>query len=211
MTQPPSRGSASPPDSFSAALIARCRAGDEGAWSELLAQHRRRVFNIAYRFTGRHDAAEDLSQEIFLRVFRNLSKFEAGADFGRWLSSVARNHCIDHYRSVRRERMAMVDDELAYQSAPSATGDPSRAIEASEAREKLRAALGALAPKLREAVVLRDLMGLSYEEMAARLTLPAGTVKSRINRGREELAQVLRRAPGPRGPRTSRSPENSVR
>jgi RNA polymerase sigma-70 factor (ECF subfamily) len=176
-----------------AELLARCRSGDDAAWGELVTTHRRRVFNIAYRFTARHDAAEDLTQEIFLRVFRNLSKFEMSADFSKWLSSVARNHCIDHYRSVRRERMAMVDDEHAYTSAPAATGDPSRAIEAGEAREKLRVALGVIPEKLREAVILRDLMGLSYEEMASRLALPTGTVKSRINRGREELTQALRR------------------
>jgi RNA polymerase sigma-70 factor (ECF subfamily) len=176
-----------------AALLARCRAGDDVAWGELVTLHRRRVFNIAYRFTARHDAAEDLTQEIFLRVFRNLSKFETSADFSKWLSSVARNHCIDHYRSVRREKMAMVDDEHAYSSAPAATGDPSRAVEAGEARERLRVALAEIPVKLREAVILRDLMGLSYEEMADRLALPTGTVKSRINRGREELTQALRR------------------
>lgn len=87
----------------------------------------------------------------------------------------------------------MVDDELAFSGARASSGDPSRAVEANEARERLRVALSTIAPKLREAVVLRDLMGLSYEEMADRLALPAGTVKSRINRGREELTRVLRR------------------
>lgn len=193
MTKKPQRAEVEGALDPSAALVVRCRAGDDDAWNELIALHKRRVFNIAYRFTGRYDAAEDLSQEIFLRVFRNLSKFETGADFGRWLSSVARNHCIDHYRSMRRERLAMVDDEIAYQSAPSASGDPSRAVEAAEAKERLRGALESIAPKLREAVLLRDLMGLTYEEMAAKLSLPTGTVKSRINRGREELAAVLRR------------------
>mgnify|MGYP000901160298 CR=1 FL=1 len=175
------------------ALVARCLDGDGGSWETLVSKHRRRVFNIAYKFTGRHDRAEDLSQEIFLRVFRNLGKFDRDADFSKWLASVARNHCIDHYRSTRREQRTMVDDGLAYEQAPaSSASDPIRAIEAAEAKELLRRGLAQLPPKLREAVVLRDLRGLAYEEMAEQLGLPVGTIKSRINRGREELARALR-------------------
>jgi len=174
-------------------MVAQCLAGDGAAWEVLVEKHRRRVFNIAYKFTGRHDRAEDLSQEIFLRIFRNLGKFDPAADFSKWLASVARNHCIDNYRSNRREQRTMVDDGMAFDLAvaPSST-DPLRAIEASEAKELLRVGLSALPEKLREAVVLRDLKGLAYEEMALRLSLPIGTIKSRINRGREELARALR-------------------
>jgi len=174
-------------------MVAQCLAGDGAAWETLVQKHKRRVFNIAYKFTGRHDRAEDLSQEIFLRIFKNLAKFDPAADFGKWLASVARNHCIDNYRSTRREQRTMVDDGLAFDmaAAPSST-DPLRSIEASEAKEVLRIGLAALPEKLREAVVLRDLKGLAYEEMAVRLSLPVGTIKSRINRGREELARTLR-------------------
>ena len=115
-------------------MVAHCLEGDGTAWETLVAKHRRRVFNIAYKFTGRHDRAEDLSQEIFLRVFKNLGKFDPSADFSKWLASVARNHCIDNYRSTRREQRTMVDDGLAFDMAvaPSTT-DPLRSIEASEA------------------------------------------------------------------------------
>lgn len=179
-------------------MVAACLAGDGASWEHLVETHRRRVFNIAYKFTGRHDRAEDLSQEIFLRVFKNLRKFDRDADFSKWLASVARNHCIDNYRSSRREQRTMVDDGLAFDLAVApASTDPLRAVEASEAREFLRSGLAALPEKLREAVVLRDLKGLAYEEMAVRLSLPIGTIKSRINRGREELARTLR-AKGPR-------------
>ena len=179
-------------------MVTQCLAGDSAAWEILVEKHRRRVFNIAYKFTGRHDRAEDLSQEIFLRIFRNLGKFDPAADFSKWLASVARNHCIDNYRSTRREQRTMVDDGMAFDLAvaPSST-DPLRAIEANEAKELLRIGLATLPEKLREAVVLRDLKGLAYEEMALRLALPIGTIKSRINRGREELARALR-AKGPR-------------
>lgn len=179
-------------------MVAQCLEGSGSAWETLVEKHRRRVFNIAYKFTGRHDRAEDLSQEIFMRIFKNLGKFDPSADFSKWLASVARNHCIDNYRSTRREQRTMIDDGLAFDLAvaPPST-DPLRSIEASEAREFLRTGLAALPEKLREAVVLRDLKGLAYEEMAVKLSLPVGTIKSRINRGREELARVLR-ARGPR-------------
>lgn len=174
-------------------MVSKCLAGDSASWEALVERHRRRVFNIAYKFTGRHDRAEDLSQEIFLRIFKNLGKFDPAADFSRWLASVARNHCIDNYRSTRREQRTLVDDGLALDQAvaPLST-DPLRSIEAAEAKEFLRIGLAALPAKLREAVVLRDLKGLAYEEMAVQLALPIGTVKSRINRGREELARALR-------------------
>ena len=179
-------------------MVAKCLEGDGASWEILVAKHRRRVFNIAYKFTGRHDRAEDLSQEIFLRIFRNLGKFDPAADFSKWLASVARNHCIDNYRSTRREQRTMVDDGLAFDlaMAPSST-DPLRSIEASEAKAFLLEGLATLPEKLREAVVLRDLKGLAYEEMAVKLSLPIGTIKSRINRGREELASALH-AKGPR-------------
>jgi RNA polymerase sigma-70 factor (ECF subfamily) len=153
------------------------------------------VFHIGYKFTGRHDDAEDLTQEIFLKVFRSLEKFNRDADFSTWLSSVARNFCIDHYRASKREKEVLVEDLVAFDLAPASTGSsPHRALEDRDRRSFLLRGLEALPAKLREAVVLRDLQGLSYQEMADRLGLPEGTVKSRINRGREELSRLLLRA-----------------
>jgi RNA polymerase sigma-70 factor (ECF subfamily) len=155
------------------------------------------VFHIAYKFTGKHDEAEDLQQEIFLKVFRALDKFHRDADFSTWLSSVARNYCIDHYRASKREKEVLVEDALAYDLAPAASGNPYRALEDKDRSSLVRRGLDQLPGKLREAVILRDLQGLSYQEMALRLALPEGTVKSRINRGREELARLLLRAQQP--------------
>jgi RNA polymerase sigma-70 factor (ECF subfamily) len=193
----------SPPATSDAELIERCLRQDNAAWEAIVARYRRRVFHIAYKFTGKHDTAEDLTQEIFLKVFRSLDKFNRDADFGTWLTSVARNYCIDHYRASKREREVMVEDLLAFDQAVSSSGNPQRRLEESDRRTFLRAGLERLPEKLREAVVLRDLHGLSYQEMAERLGLPEGTVKSRINRGREELARLLLRAqqPGRRAPR----------
>jgi RNA polymerase sigma-70 factor (ECF subfamily) len=185
---------------FDGAIIDRCLGGDEAAWEQVIARFKRKVFHIAYKFTGRHDAAEDLTQEVFLKVFKSLDKFHRDADFSTWLSSVARTYCIDHYRASKREKEVVVEDLVAFDLAPASVGsNPHRALEDRDRRSFLRRGLEALPEKLREAVVLRDLQGLSYQEMAERLELPEGTVKSRINRGREELTRLLLRAKQPGG------------
>jgi len=180
-----------------AELIERCLRKDNAAWELIVARYRRKVFHIAYKFTGKHDEAEDLQQEIFLKVFRALDKFHRDADFSTWLSSVARNYCIDRYRASKREKQVLVEDALAYDLAPAASGNPYRALEEKDRTSLVRRGLDQLPGKLREAVILRDLQGLSYLEMAERLALPEGTVKSRINRGREELGRLLLRARQP--------------
>lgn len=194
----------SPPDDE---LIERCLRDDSAAWDGLVARYRRKVFHIGYKFTGKHDHAEDLSQEIFLKVFKSLDKFHRDADFSTWLSSVARNYCIDHYRASKREREVLVDDLVALDQAPASLGNPLRALEDRDRRSLLRRGLDMLPDKLREAVILRDLQQLSYQEIADQLALPEGTVKSRINRGREELARLLLRAAQP--PRGGRLPNGA--
>ena len=178
------------------ALIDRCVARRsaverEAAWEEIVRRYRRKLFGIAYKFTGRYEESEDLTQEIFFRVFRSLDRFDRGANFSTWLYSVGRNHCIDHYRSGRREREALVDRAISMEDMASGRFDPHRSLEALDHKKLLSRALEELPVKLREAVVLRDIHGLTYQEIVARLGLPEGTVKSRINRGRLELGRVL--------------------
>lgn len=180
----------SPPD---AELIERCLRSDNAAWEQIVARYKRRVFHVAYKFTGRMADAEDLTQEIFLKVFKSLEKFNRDADFSTWLSSVARNYCIDRYRARRREREVVVEDLLAFDLAPASSGNPHRVLEESDRRAFVREGIAELPEKLQRAVRLRDLRGLSYQEMVVELGVPEGTVKSRINRGREELARILRR------------------
>lgn len=172
-------------------LTAGLAADMEAAWEEIVRRYRRRVFGVAYKFTGRYEEAEDLTQEIFFRVFRSLDRFDREADLGTWLYSVSRNHCIDHYRSGRREREALVDREIALEEFSSPRFDPHRLLEARDNKQLLSRALRTLPHKLREAVVLRDIHGLTYQEIVFRLGLPEGTVKSRINRGRLELGRAL--------------------
>ena len=175
-------------------LIQRCLNGDEAAWRQIVQQHWRKVFNVAYKFVGRHDEAEDLTQEIFLKVFRSLSTFDRRANFQTWLISVSRNLCIDHYRSVRKER-ELLDRSVTTDDLTPVAPEPGP-IAALEHRDRvalLRQALGTLPETLRTAVVMRDLQELSYQDIADTLRLPEGTVKSRINRGRTELARQIAR------------------
>jgi RNA polymerase sigma-70 factor, ECF subfamily len=175
-------------------LIEQCLAGDQSAWELIVRQNWRKVFNVAYKFVGKHDEAEDLTQDIFLKIFKALASFDRRANFQTWIISISRNLCIDHYRSVRKERQTIARevDTTDLQPASSDRG-PYQAAEHQDLRGLLRQALQKLPLTLRTAVVLRDLQELSYQEIADRLRLPEGTVKSRINRGRIELAHQLRR------------------
>ncbi len=112
-------GKLSPSD---AELIERCLRKDNAAWELVVSRYRRKVFHISYKFTGRHDDAEDLTQEIFLKVFKSLEKFHRDADFSTWLSSVARNYCIDRYRARKREKEVLVEDLVAFDLAPASAG-----------------------------------------------------------------------------------------
>ena len=175
-------------------LIEQCLTGDQAAWELIVRQNWRKVFNVAYKFVGRHDEAEDLTQDIFLKIFKALATFDRRANFQTWIISISRNLCIDHYRSVRKERQTIARDVDAGDLQPASSDrGPYAAAEHQDLRALLRQALQALPLTLRTAVILRDLQELSYQEIADRLGLPEGTVKSRINRGRIELARQLRR------------------
>lgn len=194
------------------ALIQRCLAGDQVAWERIVRLHWRRVFNVAYKFVGKHDEAEDLTQDIFIKIFKSLGTFDRRANFQTWLISVSRNLCIDHYRSVRKERQTIDRDVDANDLSP-ATHEPGpmASLEQQDRVTLLRQALGSLPESLRTAVVMRDIQELSYQDIATRLNLPEGTVKSRINRGRNELARQIKRLRGDDYSPTGSSPESRSR
>jgi RNA polymerase sigma-70 factor (ECF subfamily) len=181
-------------------LIQRCFEGDQSAWETIVRQHWRRVFNVAYKFVGTHEESEDLTQEIFLKVFKSLGTFDRRANFQTWLISVSRNFCIDRYRSGRRDREVFAREVDASTVPAEAHGlSPHSRVELQDRVALLREALRALSPPLRAAVLLRDIHELSYQEIARELGVAEGTVKSRINRGRAELArqiEALRREKG---------------
>jgi RNA polymerase sigma-70 factor, ECF subfamily len=189
VTSPESSGDATDID----ALIQHCLSGDQAAWQTVVRMHRRKVFNIAYKFVGSVDQAEDLTQDVFIKLFRSLHTFDRRANFQTWLYSVTRNLCIDHYRALRKEREALNRDLDIDVLAPASTDrSPHQLLEAQDQATLLRRALQRLPTAMRTAVVLRDLRELSYEDIARTLDLPDGTVKSRISRGRAELARQVR-------------------
>jgi RNA polymerase sigma-70 factor (ECF subfamily) len=177
-------------------LVERCLSGDEGAWEELVKTHTRRVYSICYRFLARENEAQDLTQDVFLRVFRTLRSFRAGeGSFSIWLTRLTRNLLIDHYRRTKLDRATdSIEDQLGVLEERTALhGRTDGMLASREASEFLQAALQKLSPELREAVILRDLEELEYREIASVLNVPEGTVKSRLNRGRAELARILKR------------------
>ena len=178
-------------------LVMRCLAGDEGAWEDLVKTHTRRVYSICFRFVGRDFEAQDLTQDVFLRLFRTLASFRAGqGSFTVWLSRMTRNLLIDNYRRTRQERITDSIEEQLPMMEERSVGAGSRAdglLAGREASELLQGALQRLSPELRETVILRDLEEMEYKEIAETLGVPEGTVKSRLNRGRAELARILRK------------------
>jgi RNA polymerase sigma-70 factor (ECF subfamily) len=187
----------------SAMLIRRCLAGDAGAWEEIVRSHNRRIYNICYRFTGSPDDAEDLAQEVFIKVYRTLGSFDLdkGA-FTTWITTVTRNLLVDNFRKKKQDRMTESIDAAPADNEDAMTlGDrlqhegpsPDAALQTQETQKMVQQALQKLSPELREAVILRDLQDMDYREIAQALKVPEGTVKSRINRGRTELARLLSR------------------
>ena len=180
-----------------AELLTRCRNGEHAAWDTVVRIHHQRVYNFAYRYNGRFDEAEDLTQEIFLKVYRTLHTYkpELGA-FETWMMRVSRNCIIDHYRKLKTERRQTDSLEGEHEQVAE-TGNrfanPAEALDQRELSERVHGALLRLSGDLREVLILRDLEGFAYEEIVEIVRVPIGTVKSRINRGRMEMAKMLRK------------------
>jgi len=186
-----------------ALLVRRCISGDAAAWEEIVQRYHRRIYNICYRFAGSNNDADDLTQEVFIKMYRTLNSYDVdrGA-FMTWVTTVTRNLLVDHFRKTRQERMtdsldtASSDHEDAMalsERIPDRGPAPDSRVQTREAKEAVHQALQKLSPELREAVILRDLQDMDYREIATALKVPEGTVKSRINRGRAELARLLQR------------------
>jgi RNA polymerase sigma-70 factor (ECF subfamily) len=184
-------------------LVRRCLAGDATAWEEIVRLHNRRIYNLCYRFTSSPDDAQDLTQEVFIKVYRTLASYDVdkGA-FTTWLTTLTRNLLVDHFRRSRQDRLTeSIDAGLREEEDSLSLGDrledqapsPDDRLASKETQKMVQQALGHLSPDLREAVILRDLQDMDYKEIAHVLRVPEGTVKSRINRGRMELARLLSR------------------
>ena len=179
-----------------AELVRKCRAGDGTSWEQIVQTYSRRVYNLAYRFTSRSDAAEDLTQEVFIRVYRSLEQYDSKqGDLQNWLMRLARNLVIDDYRRRQRTPHDHQADDLADHTyhLRSSSNSVQHEMERRELGVQVQAGIDKLSPDLRTCVILRDIEELSYQEIVDLLKIPEGTVKSRINRGRIELAKILKR------------------
>jgi len=186
-----------------ALLVRRCVAGDAAAWEEIVQRYHRRIYNLCYRFAGSADDAQDLTQEVFIRMYRTLNSYDVrrGA-FMTWITTLTRNLLVDHFRKTKNDRLTDSLDATAsdHEDAmplgdriPDGGPPPDSGVQSRETKETVHQALQKLSPELREAVILRDLQDMDYREIATVLKVPEGTVKSRINRGRAELARLLQR------------------
>lgn len=177
-------------------LIKRARGGDGAAWEEIVSLFSRRIFNLAYRFTSSVSAAEDLTQEVFIRIYKTLDQYDPKqGDLSNWLMRLARNLIIDDYRHRQRNpQNSMADAVDDHQYHLRAVGTSAqKEIERKELAGQVQEGIDKLPDDLRTCVILRDIEELSYQEIVDVLKIPEGTVKSRINRGRIELAKILRR------------------
>ena len=184
-------------------LVRRCIAGDATAWEDIVQRYHRRIYNICYRFAGTSDDAQDLTQEVFIKMYRTLNSYDVSKGaFMTWVTTVTRNLLVDHFRKSKHDRMTDSLDTVPSehedaQPLSAQIADPSRSakahVQSRETREAVHHALQKLTHELREAVILRDLQDMDYKEIAGALKVPEGTVKSRINRGRAELARLLQR------------------
>jgi RNA polymerase sigma-70 factor (ECF subfamily) len=187
-------------------LVRQCMAGDSQSWQQLVVSQHRRIYAICYRFTGSGNDAEDLTQEVFLKLYKNLASFDTQkGSFQTWITTLARNLLVDHFRRTRLDRAsdsldATFDGEEDGPTMADRLADPRPSQEQHVARIELKVrvqnALKQLSPELREAVILRDLDDMDYKEISQVLRIPEGTVKSRISRGRGELARLLQRIEG---------------
>ena len=186
-----------------ASLVRRCIAGDAAAWEEIVRHFNRRIYNICYRFTGSADDAQDLTQEVFIKVYRTISSYDLEkGSFQTWVTTMTRNLLVDHFRKSKQDRATdsmdepatAEDDALSLSDQIQDLGpSPDQKLLTRETQEIVQKGLQKLSPELREAVILRDIQDMDYREIALALKVPEGTVKSRINRGRTELARLLSR------------------
>ncbi len=196
------RGEVSPLEVDWSQVVRRCLDGDSGAWAEMVRTYHRRVYGLCYRFTGSAADAEDLTQEVFLKIYANLASFDTGkGSLQVWITTMTRNLLVDNFRRTKNQRATSSldegwesNEELKPVERLTASGpSPHEAAASKELARMVQGALARVSVELREAVILRDLQDLDYKEIAQVLNIPEGTVKSRISRGRAELARLLER------------------
>ena len=178
-------------------LLERAKSGDIAAFEQLIDSYQRKIFNIALRMLGNYDDAGDLTQEVLIRIYRSIRSFKEQSSFSTWIYRITTNVCLDEIRKRKNRKVISLDEEIKFDD-----GDMKRQIESDEPTPEETAetedlkkivndAIARLNEEHRIVIVLRDIQGLSYEEIADVLKCPEGTVKSRINRARQALKNIL--------------------
>lgn len=180
-------------------LVAKARRGDTAAFESLVAQYEKKVYNLAYRLTSNHDDASDIAQEAFIRVYTSLAGFKGDSSFATWLTRIVYNVCYDELRKRKRQRTtsldepATIEDETIERQVADSADGPAEELERKETRAMVQQGIMSLDETYRAVIVLRDLQGYTYEEIARITGLELGTVKSRLNRARHQLKEKFSR------------------
>jgi len=170
-------------------LVHRIQAGEREAFEELMDAYETRVYRLALRFTGNAADAEDVTLEIFHGIYRSIGKFRGNSTLGTWIYRVAMNHCLE-FRRKRRLEVVPYDEELSL-ATTNWRDDPVQSANRQELSEQVEAAINSLSPLHRDVVVLHELQGLTYQEVAATLNVPVGTVKSRLSNAFRRMREKL--------------------
>jgi len=178
-------------------IIRQCRAGDTSGFDLLVEEHYTRVYNTALRVLGNPDSAADATQAAFVRAFRSLDSFRGDSTFSTWLYRITVNVCLDELRNRSQEPISLTfvgddDEDPQERSIPDERAEPSACVARNERQRLVQQAIGQLAAEYRVVLVLYDINGFSYKDTAQILGIPVGTVKSRLNRARSALKEVLR-------------------
>lgn len=178
-------------------LLEKAKAGDVAAFEELIESYQKKIFNLAYRILGNYDDAGDMAQEALIRIFRSIASFKEQSSFSTWVYRITTNVCLDEIRKKKNKKVISLDEEIRMEDGEmkrqimSDDIQPDEAAELEELRTFVSDAINSLPEDQRLVITLRDIQGLSYEEISSVLDCPSGTVKSRINRARQALKNVL--------------------
>ena len=188
-----------PPEADDQALVAACRTGDRQAFKSLMQRYQRKVYSVAYGFLRNQEDALDVVQESFIKVHRYLANFEGNSSFYTWLYRIVTNLCIDHIRKNKRHRELEFDDGLRHDGEDggmsalplSSLGDPAQVLQRREILDAVQDGLQYLSEKHRAVIIIRELQGLSYEEMAQAMKCSKGTIMSRLFHARRNMQKLL--------------------
>ena len=178
-------------------LLMRAKAGDVAAFEELTEAYQKKIFNLAYRMVGNYDDAGDMAQEALIRIFRSIGSFKEQSSFSTWVFRITTNVCLDEIRKRKNKKAFSLDEEIHTEDGEmqrqiiSDDPLPDEIAEKEELRSIVNKAINSLPEEQKIIITLRDIQSLSYEEIANVLSCPVGTVKSRINRARQALKNIL--------------------